>query len=107
LEGRITVGNATHATGTKELDLDRDERDIPNSELGTFSWKWGEPDVVVAITCYDYRPETLKFMPQPQEDKFKVRFLNGRVPFDDGKIEVRLECPAVVPPRFPPYGGKK
>ena len=103
----IRVGGTSHSSGTKELGLDRDERNFPDSEMGTFHWKWGDPDIEITMTCIDYYESIVKFTPTPTGDPFKIRFLNGSVPFDGGKIPVHLECRAAVPPTFPAYREKK
>ena len=98
----VRVGAKTYSTGDKSIPLDRDERDLPDDKLGPFTWKWGDPDVVVSLFHKDAGPPQFS-ADFGDSDEFKVRHLNGRTSFDGGKITVRLECPEVVPPSLPPY----
>ena len=98
----VQVGAKTYSTGDKWIPLDRDERDLPDDRLGPFTWKWGDPDVVVSLFHKDASPPQFSAS-FGDSDAFKVRHLNRRTSFDGGKIVVRLVCPEVVPPSLPPY----
>ena len=99
----VRLSGRSRETDEKEVTIDREERAIPGNVLGPFVWKWGEPDVHVKITCTDYNlPDPLPFDP-PNDDPFKAKWLNRTVPFDSGKILVRLKCSEVEPPPLSSY----
>ncbi len=99
----VRLSGRSLATGEKEVDIDREERAIPGNVLGPFAWKWGDPDVQIKITCTDYSIDPLPFDPPPNDDPFKAKWLNRTVPFNDGKILVKLKCKDVEPPPLPTY----
>jgi len=98
----VQIGPRAESTGDKSIPLGRDERDLPSDQLGPFTWKWGDPEVLISVHHKGGKPAAYvaKF---GDPDPFKVRYLNGPTTFDDGKIAVRLECPIVIPPSLPPY----
>jgi hypothetical protein len=98
----VRVGAKTYSTGDKSISLDRDERDLPDNLLGPFTWKWGDPELVISLHHKDASPPTFstKF---DEKDPFQVRHLDELTSFDGGKIAVRLECPEVIPPSLPSY----
>jgi hypothetical protein len=95
----VHVNGATHRTGSKCIDLDRDERGLPVSRLGPFHWKWNDPEVKVELNWKD----TPSFSTRYEADAFSIRHLNGQIDFDGGKIWIRLRCPEVIPPPLSPY----
>jgi hypothetical protein len=100
----IGINCTTFKTGSKCINLDRDERGLPDNWLGPFHWRWGERKVAVWIKWLNANPpEFPSDFAKQQVDPFLVRHLNGEVEYDGGKIRVRLECPEVVPPTLAPY----
>ena len=100
----VGINGTTFKTGSKCINLDRDERGLPDSRLGPFHSKWGEPGVAVWIKWLNANPpEWRSVFSNSQVDPFLVRHLNGEVEYDGGKIRVRLECPDVVRPELAPY----
>jgi hypothetical protein len=97
----VKVNGRSDSTGEKALSLGIDTSGFSNSKLGPFSWKLGDQDVVVTITCTDGIDETI-LCSFPQDD-FRLRHLNRTLAFDGGRINVRLKCPAANPPTLPPY----
>ncbi|MEO2031015.1 MAG: hypothetical protein ABGZ35_02910, partial [Planctomycetaceae bacterium] len=98
----IAINGKRLKTGELEVnELGVPRSGFPDKQMGTYAWKWGDEDVVVEITCTDYGDETLTF--NSPKDDFMLRQLNGTVPFDGGRIRVKLSCSAAVPPRFPKY----
>jgi len=101
----VTVNGRSASTAEKELSLGVDTAGFGKSKLGPFSWKLGDQDVVVTITCTDGTDETLTC--NFSQDTFKLRHLNGTVTFDGGRISARLKCSAANPPTLPPYGATR
>ncbi len=98
----VQVGARTHYTGDRWVSLGSDVRELPNDRLGPFTWKWGDPEVVVSLVYKNASPPQFSAN-FDDSGRFKVRNLNGQTNFDGGKIAVRLECPEVLPPSLPPY----
>jgi hypothetical protein len=98
----VWVGTKKDFTNSKTIPLDREIRELPEDRLGPFTWKWGDPEVSVTLHHKGASPTNLTES-FDDGDPFKVRHLNSSTTFDGGKIAVRLECPEVVPPTFPPY----
>lgn len=101
----VSVNQRKDQSKEKNLSLGVTTPGFPDSDLGPFSWKWGQRDVSVSITCTDYTDETLTA--KLADDEFMLRHLNSTVSFDDGKILVRLKCSKAQPPSFPPYESVK
>ena len=99
----VRIGSRSVRSGVKELSLGVNTTGFPENQLGPFSWKLGEKDIDVSITCEDYSNETITA--KLVADAFMLRHLNGTVPFDGGKIimnaedlasnssSIRIDCP--------------